>query len=501
MVVAALVDPLNNMRVAVALALVGSSTGCQLIFELKEPPEQTGELVTGQLLHRTAKMSSPTEVTVDEAPPASTQVTVRFPDDPEGRVIEVEVAADGTFEFERLGIDYVLDTTVNTSLGATQVTLFENLPSLLLGVATAGRLDSVLVNDPTTVVLPAMTSSMPRAMATIGQWTNTSVTQTTFDWRAAGPTGGLGIGLLDSAQHDDVFILDFQLDAFTQGQGQTAVFAVGSPDTFAMTDGAVFSLSSVPVVPVAQNGCTHAIIELDPAIERLTTAAGIGFGAATANWGLLAVPALDTGLAGGVGLLAVPPTPKLTVDADAPYHDPFPDHRLLLVAVASAPRLLLIDGKVLTLGAGFAYLSAVEPGSCPISTTTLMPVPDIAHATGISLAGAGLTADEQRVVIERPGEAVVTWTANGLADFYQVVLNEVVQDPLNAGRFKLEQRRVLRSKEPRVAIDAAHLLVNKRYVLTIAALTGYPNVVVGDYLNVSYPATIVTMPSVVFVAR
>ncbi|MBA2542875.1 MAG: hypothetical protein H0V17_24730, partial [Deltaproteobacteria bacterium] len=493
-------DRLINMRLLLGvarLALVGLASGCELIFTLKEPSElPPGELITGQLVHRTAKMSSPTEVTVDEVPPTSTQVTVRFPDDPEGRVVDVEVADDGTFEFERLGVDYVLDTTVNTSLGASQVTLFESLPSLLVGVATAGRLDSVLVNRATTVLLPVATSTMPRGMTTIGQWTTTTVTnQTMFDWRTAGTAGGLGIGLLDPAQHDDVFILDFQLAAFTPGQ--TAVIAVGSPDTFAMTDGAIFDLDSVPVVPVSQNGCTHALIQLDPAIERLTTAAGTGFTAAGASWGLLAVPALDTGLAGAVGLLAVAPTPNLAVDVDAPYHDPFPDHQLLLVAVASTPRSLLLDGRVLTLGAVFAYLSAVERGSCPTSTTALVLVPDIAHATGITIDGAALTADEQPVVIERPGEAVVTWTENGSADFYQVVLHEVVQDPLNAGRFRLEQRRVLRSKEPRVAIEAAHLLVNKRYVLTIAATTGYPNLAAGDYLNVSYPATIVTMPSVV----
>ncbi len=483
------------MRCALGLLACALLPSCELVFKLNDPGPSdtfTPDVVRGRFVTNTVIPNAQFENEIVSLPtPGSLMVRIDGAQD----LTEVPIAADGSFEFERSQPDYVIETAAE----GTVFEISESSAELSIGAGFAGRFDATPVLGDTPVLLPgAFTSS--RVVATVGQFTATTIAPDVFDWRDASATGGIAQGLLDSDKHDQVFILEYSPGKFTTGQ-----LAIGHSgkltSAFAMVGGQPFDLNSISVTSTAvPNGCVHVTADLENLVERLTEAAPPATDAAfTKNWAVVAVPAKEIGVLGQNILAgaAINDADDFIVEADAPYFDPFIDHDPLAVGSASVKTLLnLPNATEKAIFASFTVVTEAPPGD---ECEPAVVASNAAFANDPVLGGIPLVTNEQKVPIQRPGSTVLTWeTDGGDVDFFEVQLREVT---VLDGRVVLEPVRNFRTREPRVAISEALLRTNRRYLLTLSLRTGYPGAAAGDYITFGPTVTITSTNSVMFVAQ
>jgi hypothetical protein len=489
------------MRSAIALA-AGALAGCQLVFPLEVEQLPPGATVSGTYKERLVTNTASGPSVIEQSAAGAVSLRARFVVDSEVRFVDVEIDGDGNFEIPRPAIEYTLESTFPTSVAeAVPIELFEDQAVLQLQLRRAGREAPEVVNL-TSVTLPPSSATPPRRhLVTLGQYTNTPVTgAASIDWRSAKPIGGIEVGLLDGMQNDRAFVLEYTNARFRTGQ--TTISAFGSPASLAMMDGTPLDLMGVNLSPTANLGCVDVDFDLNLELARLDAAAKAedpSFSNAAGNWALVSVPSIETGLAGGVSLVEASATlPVFELQDQLQYQDPFVDqvgaplgHGQFFQAFAKAERSVLVEGALTTIGYGFSQTIRVEPSPCgDPSAVELSPV-DVAYARDLAIDGQLLTADEVEVDVPRTGTVTLTWSAEGLADFYDVTLFEATAVGLVA-------RRVFRTRTPQITFDATFLEPGAAYLFTVTSTVGFRRAGSGDYETATDPLITASASSAVF---
>ena len=94
---------------------------------------------------------------------------------------------------------------------------------------------------------------------------------------------------------------------------------------------------------------------------------------------------------------------------------------------------------------------------------------------------------------------LVTWTADGRADFFDLTLFEVSVNGLDT--LVVERRRQFRTREPRVEIDDTLLIPNHVYLFQVGTTLGFPGAAEGNYADFTYPVVNAATTSSLFIVR
>ncbi len=468
------------MRSALALVGMAQLAGCQLIFELEDTQN-----IEGSFVYRRASLGADNTISVSRIPATDAAIQFIFEDE----AIDVAIREDGTFSVPKRGASYRFLSGFNLNTGE----IIETSSTLTIALDQAGRADIEPITQSTLIDLPLPPGNATRSFVTIGQWTHAPANTGFVDWRLVPAFGLMPIGLLDATANDQVFIVDSAVGAYAADQ--LAIVAVGSDDSVVMQDGVTVDLGMVSVGAVGQTDCATFEMALASDIDRLQEAMPDAVLEPT-TLALTAVPALETGTAGGFQIARTEGM-ALDADLDMPAHHPFPNHptvaqiQVLARSPLKAPGTNVI-GSVLS---GYTMVVEVPRGTCP---TNRVPVDSQGIAFGSAIAIDGQLLDTPaQIQISRPGEAVVTWEANGAADFYDVVLFEVLE---RNDKLELEQKRLYRTREQRIEIEDTLLTPQRHFVLQVTAVTGFPGAANGDYATFGYPNVKASVVSQLFTA-
>ena len=461
------------MRSAIGLAAALGLVGCT--FSGGSLPPSSSE-ITGTLVNRTASNNANLVPEVMDVPAEGTTLRFRFDD---GSETEVTTDLDGKFSVPRATSGYLVELTA----GTTVVELREEASELVLGGVFAGR-QAEPVTELTPIQLPLFPDPPTGiVLASVGQWTLTPANlMSEIDWRAATPTGGFDVGLLDSAT-DRLFALQYADGVLVQGQAAIARVATAAVD---MRDGDRVDLSDSAPLPQVPDTCVRLDASNESMVSRFADALGDGYGAPQRQWSIAAVPSLETQVVGAATLTAASAT-MFEFSVEAPFTDPFPNHALLVNASAAARRSVTLGpaatGEV--IDAVVQAYPANRADKCDSNAVSLVD-DGIAIVTSVELDGIALASDQQIVSVPRPDDVKVAWTSSGATDYYDVQLVEVVEE---SGKLRFDVGRGFRTRLQEISIAESLLVRGHFYVIRVFAITGSPAAAEGNYLDVTYPTS------------
>ena len=461
------------------LVVVAGLAGCELVFPLED------STVSGTFHYRISRIENGL-VTTEDVPALDAAIRVEFDN---SELIDVPIADDGSFRFERQSERYRFVSGIN----ANGAEIIETSDRLTLVIQEAGRIEAEPVTQPTTILLPGTASG--RTLVTVGQWSSQVANGTELDWSMTRGSGVMPIGLLDATEGDAIYLLQSANDAYATGL--SGITAVANDDGVVMTDGGQVDLTGLAPVPVTANGCVRFGMRLGPDVARLMQASP-GFGPPSFGVSLTSVPSGLSGFAGAFNL-AGGTTTSVDADLDVPAHDPFVDHDTLGVITTLVQRPIALGQAESALISGITMLVEAPHGATCAANRIAFDPQELGLGAAISIDDQLLAADDQEIQIKRPGEAVVTWTADGRADFFDLTLFEVSVNGLDT--LVVERRRQFRTREPRVEIDDTLLIPNHVYLFQVGTTLGFPGAAEGNYADFTYPVVNAATTSSLFIVR
>lgn len=472
-------------------------TGCQVFFPREDTPPDAppaGAKVTGKYFHRVARNTADGTIIVQDVGASDATIQVRYDT---SELIDVVIDADGTFEFPKLTNGYALISSLEDGQE-----LDETADSLVLVNFEAGRDNVEPVTQPTGILLPqAMNDG--RIVATVGQWSTVTIDAAqTIAWKGLAGSGDRPLGLLDHREHDRLYVLELTDNEYSEGQ--RAVRAATIFDEVVMADGMDVDLSAMPLPPPhGSDNCVTLAMQLQPEIDAMLDAAP-DFSVQPAmgpTYAMVAVPSPKTSIAGASPIVVPRPVNPLGFDLSTPLeiksYNPFAGHASMVSVFVLASRSVELPDPNPALGLGITYSQFLEVPKSPACPNNVVVKPiEPGFAVDFAVNGTKLTADNTPIEIQRPSEATITWSANGKVDFFDVTLFEAVN---RSGKTELDSLRAYRTRVPQIRVPDSLLGSQRRFVVRVNTLVGFPNVAMGDYATLEYPITNASMVSRPFV--
>jgi hypothetical protein len=199
-----------------------------------------------------------------------------------------------------------------------------------------------------------------------------------------------------------------------------------------------------------------------------------------AVWSIVGLPDPDSGpleaLSIAEPLVSTTFAPAAAISLAVKFANPFGEMPLFLAMTAH--RGHQVGNVIYPLGTStFMPLEAVTP-SC-----VAHPIP--AGAAGIpidvALAGTPLDTDDKAIDLGGAPTVALTWdTTSGAADLYAVLLLDVTTDtPVTLRQWKTTQ--------PSIVVDTKEFAITRRYLFSVGAVLGVPDVGTGAFDTFAYP--------------
>lgn len=208
------------------------------------------------------------------------------------------------------------------------------------------------------------------------------------------------------------------------------------------------------------------------------------------GWSVMAVPAPEVHPQFGLTLADKSIFPQdagiPAVDWNEPvdHGNPYPGHAVSVRTFAARDRSVTAPNSTSATLTAQTTTWPVPGAACGAEAPA---VPLAPFAVTAILAGQALTADGQRVVLDRSAAALLEWTTAGAGevDYYEVVITEI--DPVLGGTF-IAPRRTYLTTAPALHVEPDLIEAGKLYTFSIASHVGYPLAGAGDFVTLAYPA-------------
>lgn len=405
--------------------------------------------------------------------------------------LQIPIAADGTFQFTaRSGKPYELMFE-----GPTNTSYFDRSSDMChivgyfthrqgaapLNAATPVRFDIAGTAPVNTIVRVTSTGQRTYLAPTFSMTSSWTV-----DWAVATELDGSHAGLLDAAVGDRLYWLAMPVATDYYAIAQAAPAAV------TLVNGQMTVIAASPS-PVPQR-CVNVQSGEGTIAAMMQAAAPRASGSPLSSWAITSSAIPDVGVGEGQPLAVTRRADVVDHTLTVSYGNPYPgESDELQIGVALAYKLSLGAGAATTIYSSLSYYDLITAdGSC--STTVTPQLPPVAFASGPSIAGVPLTADDQPLALDRSAPIPVHVTVDGSTELL-VFLDEVT---VTNGTTTLAPIATFFPLAGDFTIDPSLLTVGHTYIMYMQTRRGFPNALEFDYGTVSYPAVSATFPTTSF---
>lgn len=479
---------MNPRAIALALLLLPA---CDQVFGVDPPapPVLRGTFEVRRVLNDAMGVPRYEVVPPD---PVRASVTATFADRSQRAI---ELAEDGSFEIERPDASgrYRLMFQLDNQLIEVQHTA----PELAYEMFQLGRPNEERTPpiQQTLVATPLTLSKVYFASTGLWSWTEAAndVTTTRIDWRHHASLFGRR-GLLDASRGDRLYALRYESD----GLFAPNVLASYTMREVTMVDGESVDLPlGETQVPATSCGAVTA-----PVVEE-----GTRFAAALPGWTDLAVsarlqatPDLSFGATAALDLVFSAAFADRDLTRTVRYGNPFPATSMIASTRYELKRTLRAPGLLpVVIPSRLEHYVEIAGGdqcASPIALHGAVAIPGAA-----SLDGTPLLDDGTPVRLDRSRDSLLTWEASdGPVDRYAVQLVEVYEEVF----FGFALSRVIRTYvtvDRELVIDPALLVPGAFYAFMIRADAGFPGAASGALTEYTYPRSVASTYTGLFVIQ
>jgi hypothetical protein len=370
-------------------------------------------------------------------------------------------------------------TRIQLRFGATIYEYQWDAPALKTHIISFGRLGATSAPAGTTIVgtdspIPSSTTTL----YTTGLWKALSVAVTLGHFNAAW-TGAL----VDSTANDQLYVT-----AYDSKPDLSVVLDRAAPITgLEMTSGAnMLGVVALPVLPLSS--CVAATGDTVGAAARLDASyPAFGAGPAVATLDILSLPAPDLG---PLSPWTLARTPGAATAAELDFAPIFPGSTDMASMVATRTGAFP-DGTAVNVSA-ISYVS-IPDVACPTPPALVLPPQDVAIPNGFVIGGVPLSVDG--LVVPVSAKTVeLSWQPNGVADVYEVQIEDVTGTTVTASHLVF-------TRQPHATLGASDFVSGHRYLFIVRSDRGLPEIANGDLTVRGYPAQLGVGISPAFTAQ
>jgi hypothetical protein len=208
-----------------------------------------------------------------------------------------------------------------------------------------------------------------------------------------------------------------------------------------------------------------------------------------------AVAHLDVGVEGAIDLAFSADytlgSPIGNIDVTAAVANPIRGSSLVVEMVSEA--YVDIRHPAASFGTqAVSRLVHVTPFRCEDARVDLVPASAIGIPSRIVLDGTpldfGVGVDDTGIEIDPTRDLKLSWEATGPADWYQVTMLEVANEPFFDGS-QLRPVRVFQTPITSLSIDPTSVVRGRYYIFEMASFLGLPDAHAGDLSRLVYPTS------------
>ena len=405
----------------------------------------------------------------------------------------VEYLPDGTFSFETVmpGQAYRLVVTAETIRSEFQHTA----QHLTLASLAAGRpVRRPVVETRLKFPYPSVpTATSAARIVSTGIYTSTETNLygplVTFDWRLALPANGAALGLLDAAQNDRVYAIEYVTDSTTLPSAPP-YSTIRSVSSASVTLGGPGTAELPMPMPIIRDTCARLIAPNAAEHMRITSALPRPYVQSSGDWSLFMAPAPTVvGIRGAVWVAVSQHSPVESLDVAPTFHDPFVGMTLIAEASAAASFAVSLPSTTpLQLSnITHVYMPAQrgDPAACSPAPTTLSATVGIPGA--LTLEDVPLDTDGRVFELDLTRDLRVGWSlaAPGPVDHYSLRLHELVV--VNGATTNVLRTSAQIAGQSFALLDSSLLIPGHTYVIAIIANLGRPAAATGDFETLAMP--------------